>query len=358
MPTTEQGNLMDKQGNPTKQAVERVDAAIFQQAYGNDKLTELAFQAQDEEARNIVRALNMAASKAIRLGEAGDYDVRPLVNEAVEMAINARRNNLSLSDAAKQADMTTNPMANQIVQMFADNPRSAKAIGENLSNLFDNAYNEGSKEGADMFGEVPKRPVDQLIKESFAKKTEPDLFEAEKATRPTENQEEPAQFQSKRPMDQIAKDIDGMTEGSQLAQYLVDTAPNAAAKAIADRVLFNIKAIEDSGVPVKIEILKGAKRHTWYGSSLPVSANRKISYFRVQYNGLTERHGWRYGCVPDSGSSACEDTLCHWLHIHIHYHIVVQADRGETKIVSVKHEALNPLHTFGNDILNPRRGGL
>jgi hypothetical protein len=290
MPTTEQGNLMDKQGNPTKQAVERVDAAIFQQAYGNDKLTELAFQAQDEEARNIVRALNMAASKAIRLGEAGDYDVRPLVNEAVEMAINARRNNLSLSDAAKQADMTTNPMANQIVQMFADNPRSAKAIGENLSNLFDNAYKEGSKEGADMFGEVPKRPVDQLIKESFAKKTEPDLFaEAEKATRPTENPDEPQQFQSKRPMDQIAKDIDGMDKGSDLAQYLVDTAPNAAAKAIADRVLFNIKAIEDSGVPVKIEILKGANRKTWYGSSLPVSSNRKISYFRVQYNGLNAK---------------------------------------------------------------------
>ena len=289
MPTTEQGNLMDKQGNPTKQAVERVDAAIFQQAYGNDKLTELAFQAQDEEARNIVRALNMAASKAIRLGDAGDYDVRPLVNEAVEMAINARRNNLSLSDAAKQVDMTTNPMANQIVQMFADNPRSAKAIGENLSNLFDNAYNEGSKEGADMFGEVPKRPVDQLIKESFAKKTEPDLFEAEKATRPTENQEEPTQFKSKRSMEEIAKDIDGITEGSELAQYLVDTAPNAAAKAIADRVLFNIKAIEDSGVPVKIEVLKGAKRHTWYGSSLPVSKNKKIGYFKVEYNGLNAK---------------------------------------------------------------------
>jgi hypothetical protein len=290
MPTTEQGNLMDKQGNPTKQAVERVDAAIFQQAYGNDKLTELAFQAQDEEARNIVRALNMAASKAIRLGEAGDYDVRPLVNEAVEMAINARRNNLSLSDAAKQVDMTTNPMANQIVQMFADNPRSAKAIGENLSNLFDNAYNEGNKEGADMFGEVPKRPVDQLIKESFAKKTEPDLFEAEKATRPTENQEEPAQFKSKKSMEEIAKDIDGMTKGSEIAQYLVDTAPNAAAKAIAERTLFNIKAIEDSGVPVVVEVLQGSKRKSWFGSSALVDGGtKKIKYFKVEYNGLNAK---------------------------------------------------------------------
>jgi hypothetical protein len=289
MPTTEQGNLIDKQGNPTKQAVERVDAAIFQQAYGNDKLTELAFQSQDEEARNIVRALNMAAPKAIRLGEAGDYDVRPLVNEAVQLAINARRNNISLNDAAAQVDITANPLANDIIKMFADNPRSAKAIGQNLSNLFDNAFAEGSKSGEDMFGAVPKRPVDQLIKESFAKKTEPDLFEAEKATRPTENPDEPAQFKSKRSMEQIANDIDGITEGSQLAQYLVDTAPNAAAKAIAERTLFNIKAIEDSGVPVKIEVLKGAKRKRWYGSSLPVSANKKISYFRVEYNGLNAK---------------------------------------------------------------------
>jgi hypothetical protein len=290
MPTTEQGNLMGKDGNPTKQAVDRVNAAIFQQAYGNDKLTELAFQAQDEEARNIVRALNMAASKAIRLGEAGDYDVRPLVNEAVEMAINARRNNMALKDVLAQGDLTANPLAKDIVQMFADNPRSAKAIGENLSNLFDNAFTEGSKTDEDMFGAVPKRPLDELIKESFAKKTEPDLFaDNEIKTKPNENIEEPIQFTSKKSMAEIAKDIDGITEGSELAQYLVDTAPNAAAKEIAERALINIKAIEDSGVPVKIEILKGANRKRWYGSSLPVSANKKISYFRVQYNGLNPK---------------------------------------------------------------------
>tara|TARA_R110000868_G_scaffold18467_12_gene81214 strand:- start:6824 stop:14359 length:7536 start_codon:yes stop_codon:yes gene_type:complete len=291
MPTTEQGNLIDKQGNPTKQAIERVDAAIFQQAYGNDKLTELAFQARDEEARNIVRALNMAASKAIRLADAGDYDVRPLVNEAVEIAINARRNNTSLSDAAKQSDMTTNPMANQIVQMFADNSRSSKAIGENLSNLFDNAYNEGSKEGADMFGEVPKRPVDQLIKDSFAKKTEPDLFaEVEKVTDPDRNPEEPKQFKSKKPIEQIAKEIEAMTDGSQVAGWLVENAPNEAAKAIADRLLVNIKAIEDSGVPIKIEVLNGGKRNNYYGASgLATGGTKNIQYFKVVFNGLNSK---------------------------------------------------------------------
>lgn len=291
MPTTEQGNLMGKDGKPTKQAVERVDAAIFQQAYGNDKLTELAFQAQDEEARNIVRALNMAASKAIRLGESGDYDVRPLVNEAVELAINARRNNISLNDAAAQVDLTANPLANDIIKMFADNPRSAKAIGENLSSLFDNAFAEGSKSGEDMFGAVSKRPLDQLIKESFAKETTPDLFaEAKKITRPDENAEEPPQFKSRKSPEQIAKEIEVMTEGSQVANWLVDNAPNAAAKAIADRLLVNIKAIEDSGVPVKIEVLHGAKRRTYYGSSgLAAGGTKNIQYFKVVYNGLNAK---------------------------------------------------------------------
>lgn len=297
MPTTEQGNLIDKQGNPTKQAIERVDAAIFQQAYGNDKLTELAFQARDEEARNIVRALNMAASKAIRLTDAGDYDVRPLVNEAVEIAINARRNNTSLSDAAKQSDMTTNPMANQIVQMFADNSRSSKSIGENLSNLFDNAYNEGSREGADMFGEVPKRSVDQLIKDSFAKKVEPDLF-AQPTEKPVERpveqpiqavSPEPKEFKIKKSMEEIAAEIGKMTKGSQVSQWLFDNAPNSAARAIAEKINTNIDAIEKSGVPISIQVLNGSKRFSYYGYASYIAKNYAISNFNVTYNGLNSQ---------------------------------------------------------------------
>jgi hypothetical protein len=476
MPDTERGNLIDKQGNPTKQAVERVDAAIFQQAYENDKLTELAFQAQDEEARNIVRALNMAASKAIRLGEAGDYDVRPLVNEAVELAINARRNNLSLSDAARQVDITANPLANSIIRMFAENPRSAKAIGENLSNLFDNAYAESTKSGEDMFGAVPRRPVEQIISESFGKKVEPDLFaqptekpaekpadkpktaegepvsnpesitkpdpkwgkiktgqsvtlplyqgrgedaskiysdvqvpvagkgqyyaatgedaanygdvkkynitlenplvittddewkdlvkkkagwqylnpfgleekELKKITqdlkdtilsqgydslvirpsnqgddaktlyrvfahdqavvykeqaaeqaveKPTEipavkiPKEEPESkaFTIKKPMEQIAAEIGNMEKGSQVSGWLVENAPNSAARAIAERIKFNIEALEQAGVPIKVEVLNGAKRLTYYGDSAYIAKAGNISYFRVRYNGLNSQ---------------------------------------------------------------------
>jgi hypothetical protein len=307
MPTTEQGNLMGKDGNPTKQAVDRVNAAIFQQAYGNDKLTELAFQAQDEEARNIVRALNMAASKAIRLGEAGDYDVRPLVNEAVEMAINARRNNMSLKDVVAQGDLTANPLTKDIVQMFANNPRSAKAIGENLSNLFDNAFAEGSKTDEDMFGAVPKRPVDQLIRDSFAKKTEPDLFDDTKPAADVEviaNETTPElkDFDIAKSKETIHDEIKDLN-AEELSQYLVDNAPNSAARHIASKILTRIKELIKAGIPVRISIqdgpivrkdvgkIKGNEQSTKaYGWQQPIlnQQTRKLAYYKVTLNGLDQ----------------------------------------------------------------------
>lgn len=186
MPQTEQNNLMTKDGTPSKQAYDRLNAAIFQQAYQNDKLTELAFQSPDEEIKNIVRALNMAAPSAIDLDGLDDYDIRPFVNEAVEMAINAKRNSISLSNLVKQSDMTIHPLSKDILEMFSNNPRSARAIGENLNTLFDNAYKEGSQ-SADMFGEVQKKPIYQVIKDSFTKKPEEDLFtpKEEKSTKKT-----------------------------------------------------------------------------------------------------------------------------------------------------------------------------
>jgi hypothetical protein len=290
MPTTEQGNLIDKDGNPTKQAVERVDAAIFQQAYNNDKLTELAFQAQDEEARNIVRALNMAAAKAIRLQDAGNYDVRPLVNEAVELAINARRNNLSLQDAAKQADMTANPLANEIVQMFADNPRSAKAIGENLSNLFDNAYAESNKSEEDMFGNVPKRPIDQLVKESFTKEKAPDLFTEKKEKPKEEAKPEIKQFdiaKSKYDIHQEIKNLDAIG----LSDWLAKNANNSAAKYIAEKINQQLKKFQKAGVKVNLIMLNGKDRHkrNVQGTSGMKLGPDKNIYYNVKINGLNSK---------------------------------------------------------------------
>ena len=168
MPTTERANLIDQGGIPTRQALDRIEAAVFQKAYNNENLTALAHQAQDPEARNIIKGLVEAAPQMARLEGAGEYDVRPQLAQAAELAVNARRSGNKLSDVVAQQDMTADPLTYDFLQMFADNPRSAKAIGENLKRFANAAYQETQQGGVDIFGERPVRSVPDLISESFA----------------------------------------------------------------------------------------------------------------------------------------------------------------------------------------------
>jgi hypothetical protein len=158
MPQTEQQELIDKQGRPTKQAYDRLNAAIFSKAYKSDDILSLAVEAKDEEARNIISALTQAAPQMAALSE-GDYDVRPALLEATELAINARRNNQSLLDVIAQQDLVSqDPVSRDIMQFFANNPRSAKKIGEGLKRIAEAVNTEATKSlEPDMFGNVPAR---------------------------------------------------------------------------------------------------------------------------------------------------------------------------------------------------------
>lgn len=173
MPISEQGELVDADGNPTKQAADRLDAAIFAKAYENDGLTRLMAQALDPESRVIINALKQAAPKMQRLSDAGEaYDVRNLVARAAERAINARRSGRKLSDEAAQTSLIDSrdddDAASAVVKLFADNPRSSTAIAQKLGSMADRLHEEAHKEAVDLFGEVPKEPKAQVIKRTLA----------------------------------------------------------------------------------------------------------------------------------------------------------------------------------------------
>jgi hypothetical protein len=180
MPQAEQQELIDKQGRPTKQAYDRLNAAVFSKAYQNDELISLAAQAEDVEAKNIINALSQAAPQMAALPQ-GEYDVRPAVIEATEMAINARRNGQKLADAIAQQDLVSqNPVSKAIMQLYADNPRSARKIGEGLNRIAEAVNAEASKPlEPDMFGDVPvRRPLLDVVTDAVAEPNlERDLFE-------------------------------------------------------------------------------------------------------------------------------------------------------------------------------------
>lgn len=156
MPQAEQGGLIDTNGQPTKQAVDRINAAVFARAYGNDQLIRLFAQAQDPEVRNVLSALAQVAPKMARLEGAGSLDIRDVVTQAAEIAVNARREGRPLANAASQIDMTADPMVGEVLKLFARNARTVRPVVDALGAAADFAYTEANKPAEDMFGAVPK----------------------------------------------------------------------------------------------------------------------------------------------------------------------------------------------------------
>ena len=277
MPKEEQGELIDKNGAPNAIAFDRLNNAVFYKAYGSDSLIDLYAQAADPEAKLILQGLAKAAPSVSQLEGAGEYDIRPNIVEAAELAVNARRQGIKLKDFVDQGQLGVDPNTIAVLEMFAEHGRSGKRMGELLSNLADKAYDQ-AQAGEDMFGEKPKLPLADVFK-ALKPEAAPDLF-----TEPPKLPEvpEPKDFVAKKSMEEIAKEIKGMT-ATELAQWAVDNAPNSAAKAIAEKVLIRIKELDARNFFDKpVEVLN--RDNLTYRGRFTYALN--FSYGRLKFAGL------------------------------------------------------------------------
>ena len=163
MPVSEQVGLLNPDGSPTRQAVDRLMAATFQKAYGDPELVRLFAQASDPEARTVLGAMAKAAGSMAKLDGAGDLDIRSLVVDAARLVVNAARRGVKVADLARQGDIAMSPEARVFMRLFATNIRSGKRIAEVLQGAAELAYSEASKQDTDMFGKVPRATRQQIL---------------------------------------------------------------------------------------------------------------------------------------------------------------------------------------------------
>jgi len=281
MPKNEQAGMLDGKGRPNSVAMTRLNNAIFHKAYNSDTLINLFASATDPEARLILTAMQKAAPGMAKLDGAGEYDIRKNVIDAAELAVNARRDNISLKKYVQQGMIGVDPNTLAALEMFAEHGRSGVRMGKILSELADNAYKQ-SQSGEDMFGAVPKTPVSDLFKFPKNEKPEEDTVPPPvkpatppppappptkpptppKPPVPPTKPQEPTDFVGNKSMEQIAKELQGLTI-PQAAQWAVDNAPNSAAKEIATKVLARLKEFDAKGLlPNKILILNDGRRNT------------------------------------------------------------------------------------------------
>jgi len=288
MPVEERTELTDKNGRPTTQAIDRLANAIFQKAYGSDSLIDLYAQAADPEAKTILNALARVAPKMAQLEGAGEYDVRNALIQAAELAVNARRSGTKLADAAKQISMDVDPNAGLVLDMFANNIRSGKRIGERLNALADEALAQVQAGGTDMFGAVPKKPLSEVYKALETPPEEPGLFAEPTPEAPKAKPEyEPIDFEIDKPKEQIAKEIDGLTI-PELAQWTIDNAPNSAARAVATKVKKVVDGLDNRKmVPEKVRVRNSGSR--WKsgtrGKTLTAYSPTRTT-FKLEFNGV------------------------------------------------------------------------
>lgn len=181
----EAANLVNSRGEPNIKAAQRIQAAVFELAYGDQQLLELAAEEANPDVRNILGGLNQAAAAFARAraqnAELAEQVTRPIIN-AIERIRQSRQQGLSIEAVLGQRDIETGEASEDVqnVARFLDkNIRSAKRIGTALQAIAEITHDEaqGNKSGRLFGGEVAAEDIiDAGLERVSTSSEQSDLF--------------------------------------------------------------------------------------------------------------------------------------------------------------------------------------
>lgn len=146
------GRLINSNGNPTPEAIRRIQTAVFHEAYQNDVLTELFSSTTDANIKRILTAMAAFAPRIIEMRTAGIDLARGIV-EAANAVRMAREEGRSLQDLVSQLSFLDDPTTTPFIELLARNANSAAAIGRILDPLADWTVNAMRAADGGLFGD-------------------------------------------------------------------------------------------------------------------------------------------------------------------------------------------------------------
>lgn len=146
------GRLINSNGNPTPEAIRRIQTAVFHEAYQNDVLTELFSSTTDANIKRILTAMAAFAPRIIEMRNAGIDLARGIV-EAANAVRMAREEGRSLQDLLGQLSFLDDPTTTPFIELLARNANSAAAIGRVLDPLADWTVNAMRAADGGLFGD-------------------------------------------------------------------------------------------------------------------------------------------------------------------------------------------------------------
>lgn len=192
IPEAERGLYIQEDGSISQAGVTRIRNALFQAAYGDQKLTSALAESTDDSVRNVTAALTNAApklaayNKAAENGSRYDMSLSEMIAEAARLYRGLRAKGESVEDWMNQVSMfdPTRDGVQTIMQMFEANARSGKKITRYLTDLIQHAEALGDPNQTMLGGlEQQTQTPDEFIARSFAETEANIQNEAEGAVR-------------------------------------------------------------------------------------------------------------------------------------------------------------------------------
>lgn len=173
----EAAKLVDGEGRLNKVFFDRLKAAVFARAYGNDRMIAAMAEDADPDARNVLNALVKAApewAKVERDGPLGDYAKR--LTAGFETLRAAREAGQSVESFLSQGDMFGRDASGDVwAHIFASYARSASKIAEALRDAARIVADaQSAARSGDMFGAEPPSAsdVDARVRSNLEQRNE------------------------------------------------------------------------------------------------------------------------------------------------------------------------------------------
>ena len=163
LPKAEQGSVITGDGRLSQEGKRRIESAVAQHAYGDSSLVTRLAENLDDDSKTVLNALLRVAPQLAQLGDLVKQGGRHSNTIAQDLAQAAQKlsdlkaNGVRVDDYLNQGQLLDDGLsagAKDFLNVFDQNNRSAKAIGENIQGKIDEVEAMGDPRQGSLFGDV------------------------------------------------------------------------------------------------------------------------------------------------------------------------------------------------------------
>ncbi|NUG21171.1 lytic transglycosylase domain-containing protein [Acinetobacter lactucae] len=166
LPQSERGSVITGDGRLSQEGKRRIESAIVQRAYGDSNLvTRLSENLDDDGSKNVLNALLRAAPQLSQLNDlvkqGGRFEnsISKDLAQAAQKLSDIKANGQTVRDYLDQGQLIDDGLsdgARRFLEVFDNNRKSAKAIGESISSEIQTIENMGDPRQGSLFGDMPE----------------------------------------------------------------------------------------------------------------------------------------------------------------------------------------------------------